>query len=165
MTDNSELKTQQLRVDWDAPGKRILVRAGIVYALFGGIALIYQVWSFRLFLMFLARPQDVLYIIHFAGASIVFRFLFTTFLIFFPVLYILVGIIGIRNCNNIEKANKLRFLGAACLAVEIFRIVSVYIIYGTFNLWHIVLSLILPVVYLYGAQKNLGEWKKQTKTM
>ena len=165
MTDNIELKTQQLRADWDAPGKRILVRASIVYVLFGGIALIYQVWSFRFFLLFLARLQNVLYIINFAGASIIFRFLFTTFLIFFPVLYILVGIIGIRNCNNIEKANKLRFLGAACLAVEIFRGAGIYIIWGVFDLLYTLPGLILLIVYLYGAQKNLGEWKKQTKTM
>jgi uncharacterized membrane protein HdeD (DUF308 family) len=68
-------------------------------------------------------------------------------------LYLAAGIIGVANCNKPQKAQMCFIMGiimiVAVLADAVYQAMN-----GTFGIIGTVLNLILPVLYLIGANKN-----------
>ena len=155
MTDNNELNAQEVQPRPDAPGRVMLKVTGILSIVVGSIwCVIVSLAVWIGITTGMIQAEGVYMVIGLFIATIIYAA--------FPALLIIMGIIGVKNCNNIEKANTLRVLGVVSLVVGVIFSATLLGIFATFNLlFIIVLSLILPVVYLYGAQKNLKAWKEK----
>lgn len=72
------------------------------------------------------------------------------------VLYLIAGIVGIINCNKIEKA-KICFVFGILLIVTVFGMQAYSILSAPFsmlNVFSLIIGLILPLLYFWGALKN-----------
>ena len=122
-----------------APGRRALTAASVLFIVYGCLALF--VLSISILL---------------TGTTLDFAFVVTFFYLFVLPLatQIFAGIIGIIYCNNLEKAGLLLFMGIIALFIALYHILG-----GTFLLFTGIPNLIFSIVYIYGAQKNLGALK------
>ena len=126
-----------------APGERALKVASIFLIVFGGIALSF--WVVWFFVMFIGQMEFIIY----------FAFFFTVVALHFAT-QAFAGIIGIKNCNNIAKARQLRVVGVIVLATTLIYSISLTFAESvSFLLSTAVVSLIFPIIYIYGAYKNL----------
>lgn len=72
------------------------------------------------------------------------------------ILYLAAGIVGIINCNKIEKAN-ICFIFGILMIVTVFGIQAYNALAAAFSVMNIINmigGLILPVLYFWGALKN-----------
>ena len=152
MTDNSEPNTQEVQAQPrpEAPGGGILKVTGILFTVLGGI------WFIFASLFIIDRSLR--------GGILTMGFITYMPILILPTFYIFTGIVGIKYCNNIEKAGWLLAVGIPHLILAFVFIIPMILIGIMPNLMNVV-SLILPIAYLYGAYKNLKAWKKEKLAM
>ena len=134
-----------------APGSGILKVVGILYVIFAGIGIIGG-------------------LIAIAGTSVLAR----TLGINIPILtliYIIalvsaayrlfVGIIGIKESNNLEKAGFLRTLGIIDVVLAGAAVISSGILLGFGSAVLELIGLVLPILFLIGASKNVAARNSQ----
>lgn len=72
------------------------------------------------------------------------------------VLYLAAGIVGIANCNKVQNANLCFLFGilmlASVLGIQAYNALSSA--FSMINIINIIISLILPLLYFWGALKN-----------
>lgn len=75
------------------------------------------------------------------------------------VLYLVVSIFGIKNCNNLEKAQICFAMGIILIAWELILAAYNAVMSGVtaFGIITVIFSLILPLLYFWGALKNRQE--------
>lgn len=75
------------------------------------------------------------------------------------ILYFIVSIFGIKNCNNLEKAQICFAMGIILIAWELILAAYNAVMAGVnvFSIITVVFSLILPLLYFWGALKNRQE--------
>ena len=172
-----EVQEVQAQEHPHAPGARILKVTSILLIVYGSLAFVALVepvfsgWGY--FFLFLARQVFEAFVIDtfIFGASFFFNMaipllaalLLTSLFVILPVLQICIGMIGKRNCHNIEKAGRLRNVGKVTLAVTILYCITLWGHLGwtLFFMMITVISLATPIAYMYGAQKNLKAWKEK----
>lgn len=71
----------------------------------------------------------------------------------YGIVYILAGVIGLKNCDKVEQAAKCQKWGIISLAVAVVSIIFAFVT-GSFTITS-VLVLILPIIYILGARKNM----------
>ena len=150
--NNGDTRTQEVQVSPAAPGRKILKVTSILLIVFGSIGFVFYSFLVGRYLFYF------LLIDTFGGiiSSLI------TWL--YPVFQIFTGIIGIKNCNNIEKAKRLRAVGIAhFVVVFIFALQSVLIMGIASTLFAAAIILALPIIYLYGVQKNLKANKEKAE--
>ena len=152
MTGNSELNTQEVQAQPrpDAPGRKMLKVTGMLLLIFGCI-------SFSL--NYLAMNNFLTGRGFFRGSTfeIVFMLIVSMLASAFQVY---AGAIGTSYCNNVEKAGRLWAAGIILL-VALVLATAVNLAFGaTVNLGTVI-GVVLPVIYLVGAQKNLEAKKAQ----
>ena len=170
MTDSNGLRHHEPQTPQGAPGRKMLRVVSIVSIIYGCFGVVSQLLFIGPILLFGDNhPQITLSDNLFRVASAV----------VISVFQILVGLIGVKNCNNIEKAAMLRVAGAIYLIVFIvFPIVffvafpiavvadtavtEVFIpVIRLSNLIGSAIVAVLPIIYLRGAQKNLRAWREK----
>ena len=148
MTDNNEMKTLETQMYPYAPGEKILKVTGILFIVHGGVSIIPYSWLLIIFLMPLSLGQDIGRIISEGYMLIIF--------VLYAAIQVFVGIIGIKNRNNLEKARMLRVWGVITLAVVIlYRVLIAYGGVGGIFMISAMAGIFLSVSYLHGAQRNL----------
>jgi len=136
----------------NAPGRNFLLVVGILYVVFGGIAIVTS-FAFLATADYWDRTMPIT-----SGMSWSVRY---GIALIFALYHIFIGIMGISNRVHIEKAAFLRTLGFIDIVCVIANAVFLAVIWGgifggasaTFGL---IVGLVLPVLYLVGAYKNLS---------
>ena len=70
------------------------------------------------------------------------------------------GIIGVKNWDKPEKAKTCVILGIVCIAIPVISNIITLAVYSeSFNVFSLIISLVVPVLYLIGAMqlKNKAE--------
>ena len=138
MSDNNEQNTQEVQALPEAPGARILRVASILFIVFGGIGLLYNLWAFGGYLLSTAIElitsiiSGAFIIFFFIAIPLFIHFLLMTTFITLPVLQIIAGITGKRNYHNIEESGRLLDLGRITLFVAIVYSITQLIYFGRF---------------------------------
>ncbi len=70
------------------------------------------------------------------------------------VFQLIVGIQGVKNCGNVEAADKLIKLGAAIIVINIIGVIVSVAAGGEFNIVSVLTNCIVPGLFIYGAVKN-----------
>ena len=140
-----------------APGRKILLVVGILYLIFGGIGILSALGGFAMVatddwdtIWPVAVPWSVFYAIALIGS----------------VFYLVLGLMGVINRQRLEKAGLLRILGIiAILYVVVEAILSFTIFAGPLGavtaVFTLIFGLVLPILYLVGASKNLAAYQGQ----
>lgn len=136
----------------NAPGKNFLLVVGILYVIFGGVAVITSLaglvtadyWDTTM-----PTASGMSWSINYGIALAI--ALFNVF----------VGIMGIKYRARIEKAVLLMMLGFVDIVCVVANTVFIAVIWGgvfggVSAIFGFVVGLVLPVLYLLGAYKNLG---------
>ena len=144
-----------------APGKTILLVVGIIYLVFGGFGILGAAgglatagyWD-EVLPFASGLSWSVYYGIAFVGA----------------LLFILFGLMGILNRAKLEKAGLLRvfaIIGILYAVVDSVLSFSLFtgVLGGAMAVISLIFGLVLPVLYLVGAQKNLAAYKESEPTL
>ena len=141
MSDSNELKTQEAQVLADAPGKKILIVASVLFLVFSGLALLafYILISVRMY-----AP---------AAVALALAQLLPVF-----AAQVFAGVFGCMNCNKTEKAGQLLVVGIVALLVAVGHTFAgaAFSLIGVPNL-------VFSALYIYGAARNLAAWKSELK--
>lgn len=70
------------------------------------------------------------------------------------IVYLLAGILGIKNRNKPEKAKSCVIM-AAIMILLVLASAGYSVMTGTFTVWSVALNLVLPLLYLWGAMQNM----------
>ncbi len=70
------------------------------------------------------------------------------------VVQLVAGIQGVKNCDNVEAADKLIKLGIAILVINVVGTILNVVAGTAFNVVSFATSCILPVLFIIGANKN-----------
>ncbi len=127
----------------NAPGKSFLKVTGILFIVFGAIAAVLGLIA-MLGAGLAAQVSGV------AAGLIVFSGLVTLVL---SAANIFVGIFGVKNCENLEKAQSCFILGIILVGLQIVSSI-INMVSGSFSILNMLIGLILPCLFLYGAMQN-----------
>ena len=147
-----------------APGRSFLLAAGILYIVFGGLGILtsagmlatVEYWN-------VLMPTET-------GMPVRVAALWNTYYtiaIVGSVFQLFIGIMGAANGNRPEKASLLRRLGIAgigCVVLgTVFGTILGAVIFtgalaGGMAVFNLAIGLILPVLYIIGAQKNISAY-------
>ncbi|MCL2401560.1 MAG: hypothetical protein FWC90_02830 [Oscillospiraceae bacterium] len=129
-----------------APGSGILKVVGILYVIFAGIAIIgllIAIGGTALLARTLGLNVTVLTLVYIIGLiSAAYR--------------LFVGIIGIKESNNLEKAGFLRTLGIVDIVLAGATIIFSGVMLGFGGVVLELVGLVLPILFLVGASKNFA---------
>lgn len=138
----------------NAPGKTLLKVSGIILVVFGAFFLITTAIGF--FGYSAMDNPEVIQALEQSGTPAVDKgqMLFGLIIMLISaVIWLVPGIIGIKNCNNQSKAQICFILGAVMVVFELAN--AIYgTVTGSFNVFSVILRLILPLLYTWGAMKN-----------
>ena len=140
-----------------APGKNFLLVVGILYIVFAGLGFLGSAYG-----LLTADYWDVVL----PTASGMSWSVYYTIALVGSFFHIFVGVMGVVNRARLEKASMLRVIACIDIGYVIFgAILSTVIFAGAFGgfvaVFTLVLGLVLPVLYLIGAQRNLTEYASQ----
>ena len=83
---------------------------------------------------------------------------FPVFAFFISLFQIFMSIQGILHCNNLDKASRLKTLGIISLTLAI---IMFFINLGVgIGFFMAILGLVIPILYIVGANKNVEEYKQ-----
>ena len=123
----------------DAPGRGLLKVTSILYLIASAL---------MLFLVILAATTDfVFFNLTGSALAVVFAFDFIWFLV--------KGVLGVKNCGNLNRAGMLRTFGIISTALVTLAAFITPLSFSTFT------GFVLPVLYLIGAQKNVRAHKEE----
>lgn len=137
-----------------APGKTLLQVSGIILVVFAAIFLVMA--AFGLIGYNMMDNPEMIQALEQTGAASVDKgvVLFGLVIMFVSALVWLVpGIIGIKNCNRQDKAQICFILGVVMIVYELANAVYATVA-GSFNVISVILRLILPILYIWGAMRN-----------
>ncbi|MCL2367445.1 MAG: hypothetical protein FWC72_00470 [Oscillospiraceae bacterium] len=129
-----------------APGSSLLKVVGILYVIFAGLGIIFGLIG----LAGLAALGAVL------GISTGLLTLSALIALASAAFRLFVGIVGVKNSNNLEKAGFLRTLGIVDVVLA-----GASVLFGLFLLGFAsaileLIGLVLPILFLIGASKNVA---------
>ncbi len=70
------------------------------------------------------------------------------------VVQLVAGIQGVKNCGNVEAADKLIKLGGAILVIQVISVVISLASGQAVNFVSVLLNCVVPGLFIYGAMKN-----------
>lgn len=70
------------------------------------------------------------------------------------VLQLVAGIVGVKNCANPHAAKKCMVWGVVVAAISVIGIIIAPLAGGEFSVMSLLLGLVLPALYIFGAYKN-----------
>ena len=133
----------------NAPGRMFLLVVGILYIVFAGIGLIGAIpmllsasyWDAIL-------PATLPWAVWYGFAALV------------GLYELFMGIMGVKNRNDLSKASFLRTLGFVSIALVVLSAIIGFTMFsGVFGggvaIFTLIFGLILPVLYVIGAMKNM----------
>ena len=130
-----------------APGKTFLLVAGISSIIFGSISVVMSLNGLFNLDRTIPTAIDMSWSVYY------------TIILIGALFRILVGIMGIAYCKHLEKAALLKTLGIIYVVYTLFYgVLTNMIIYGNITDGFVVslaIALIIPTLYILGAQKNL----------
>ena len=131
----------------EAKGKTILKVVGIIFIIAGAIATVTYLGGTLLGGALIASGGSIL------GAAVVGLFVVS---LAWSILELVTGILGVMNCNKPEKAGTLYTLGIILLVLSIISGLWTIANQGASlkNILSLILGLILPVLFVYGAKQN-----------
>lgn len=136
-----------------APGKKLLKVVGILLVIFGALGLVGTVLNFFITSSMTPEMEELMaqsgysYSAEDMMAANIWSLVSS-------VLWLLAGIIGIKNCSRMDKAKICAVFGGLMI-VEILVQAVFNLTGGTFAIVGTVINLIMPLLYFWGAMKNL----------
>ena len=132
-----------------APGRQFVLVVSILFIIFGGIGVLgafsglgtASLWNV---IMPVSLPWGVYY----------------GFVLIAAGFRVFAGIMGVMNANNPEKASFLRLLGAVAAGLVVVDALIALILFpgalgGITAVFGLIFGLVLPVLFIIGAQKNM----------
>ncbi|MBQ9833146.1 MAG: hypothetical protein IJO48_05370 [Clostridia bacterium] len=135
-----------MEIKTEAKGAKFLKVTGILMIIFGAIAIITGIIAILGIAALLLLSDGALSsgLLYTAGI----------FTLVSAVAQFIAGIIGVKNCNKPENAQKCIVWGAIvavlCVIGSILNVVGG----GSFSVVNLLMGLVLPVLYIFGAVKN-----------
>lgn len=147
-----------------APGKSFLQVSGILLIIFSGIALIITGLGIAGYLA-MDNPEVMKAVEEQAlqtgvpvdkGSTLIGLILMSISVI----LNMTAGILGVKNCNNPQRAQSCFIVGAVIIVYQLAN--AVYLTFANqFNIFTTIIGLILPVLYVLGAIRNKSYQEKE----
>lgn len=137
-----------------APGAKMLKIVGIIMVIFGGIGVITGLMAIFGAAAVAATWAAMGISIGVGGLVIsgIVAFIASVFLLF-------AGIMGIKKGGDVEQAQTLKLYGIVLIALAVISTVVEIIVmplFGPMSIVGLILSLVLPVLYIVGANKNIA---------
>lgn len=132
-----------------APGRQFLLVVGILFIIFGGFGVLAAFGGLGT-----ASSWNVIFPTSLPwGVYYGFALIATSFRVF-------AGIMGVMNAGKPEKASLLRLLGIVAAAFVVIDALAAFILFpnalgGFTAIFGLIFGLVLPVLFIIGAQKNL----------
>lgn len=123
-----------------APGRMMIKVVGILFIIASGIGIVSAFITLA--------TADVIAGTAFGAVASTLRII-AVYLIVASAWGLIVGILGVKHCGNLEKAGLLRTLAIISLAANV-----AYMIFSGFSFLAL-LDLVLPILFLVGAQQNV----------
>ena len=133
-----------------APGKNFLLVVGILYIIFGGIYIIISAIGLST-----ANYWDTIL----PTANNMSWSVYYTISLIGSFWYVFIGIMGVTNRTRLERASLLRVLACVDFGYILLHAILGFVIFsgalgGITAVYTLVVGLVLPILYLVGAQKN-----------
>ncbi len=141
-----------------APGKKLLQVVGIILVVFGAFGLLGTAMNFFVASSMTSEMEEILASTGYSAQDVMAGAVWG---LISSVIWLIAGIIGIKNCNKTGKAKICVILGGLML-VEILAEAVYSLAGGQFAIVGTVINLILPLLYFWGALKN---FQADTKTV
>jgi len=133
----------------NAPGKGLLKVSGILLIIAGGFWLLLGVLAALGMLV----PGVLAASAQATNTTVTMVVVGAIVIVVLGAIYLIAGILGVKNCNKPEKAQVCFTISIIMLLVIILDSIS-SLMGGTLKWYNIIIGLVLPVVYLLGALKN-----------
>lgn len=137
----------------NAPGKTLLKVCGILFIIAGAISALSSLGS--IFIINSWDTLDPVILQTYEQLNVTKSNLTVSVIsaIIQAILFLVSGILGVKNCNQPEKANICMILAILCIVFLLGS--SVYsMIAGQFSILSVIIWLVIPLLYLWGAMKN-----------
>ena len=131
----------------NAPGRGKLKVTGIIYTVLGALSILGSLLILGAGGLLLASDNDV--------GLVVFSVLGAVSGVF----YLVIGILGIRNCGRPENCGANFVLGVIVLVLVVIGLVVNVAVSGPTGAAYSVVGLVLSILYLQGAKQNRDAWK------
>ncbi|MGI6012004.1 MAG: hypothetical protein ACOX8H_11000 [Ruminococcus sp.] len=133
-----------------APGKSLLKVVGIILIVFSVFGLLGTVLNFFVASSMTAEMEAMLASTGYSAEDVMAG---SVWGLISSVIWLIAGIIGVKNCNKTSKGKICVILGGLML-VEILAEAVYSLMGGQFAILGTVINLILPLLYFWGAMKN-----------
>ena len=127
----------------NAPGRGKLKVTGIIYTVLGALSILGSLLILGAGGLLLASDNDVGLVLGAAAG----------------VFYLVIGILGIRNCGRPENCGANFVLGVIVLVLVVIGLVVNVAVSGPTGAAYSVVGLVLSILYLQGAKQNRDAWK------
>lgn len=128
----------------------ILKVAGIIYVVMGslcGLAVVLCLLG-AVFMPNIFSGLDIPFV--YSGMTSFVLLVVTLVLIAITAAYLVIGILGIKRCNQPDRVKVCKILGIICLALNVLSEIS-NVSSGSFSIISAVISLGIPTLYVWGA--------------
>ncbi|MGI6006673.1 MAG: hypothetical protein ACOX8E_04170 [Ruminococcus sp.] len=134
-----------------APGKSLLKVVGILLIIISAFGLLGTVLNFFIASSMTPEMEEILAQTNYSASDVMTSSILSLIV---SVLWLIAGIIGVKNCNKVEKA-KICLVFGVLMLVEILVEAVINLGRGQFAVVGIIINLILPLLYFWGAMKNM----------
>lgn len=137
----------------NAPGKTLLKVCGILFIIAGAFSVIGSLGSIAIVGSWDSLPVSVLQVYEQSNITKSSLTISIVLAVIQAVLFLVAGILGVKNCNRPEKAQGCMILAILCLVLVLGS--AVYsAMSGQLIIWSTLIWLVIPLLYLWGALKN-----------